>query len=130
MLILGSGNVVHNLRELDWSKPDLAYDWARRFDDAAREVLLTRPAEAAALERHPEFRRAHPTPDHFLPLLYVAGVAARAGKPMKPLVDGHAFGSISMAACGLDAVCPPGVGQGGSAAMPNPSVVPPHETHV
>lgn len=130
VLIIGSGNVVHNLRELDWSKPDLAYDWARRFDDAARELLRANPADAAGLERHPDFRRAHPTPDHFVPLLYIAGVAAAAGEPMKPLIDGHAFGSISMAAYGLDAVCPPSAEAGSSAPLPDPRIVPPHETNV
>src|SRR5690606_24626869 len=39
VLIAASGNVVHNLRALDWSQPDLGFDWARRFDAAVREVL-------------------------------------------------------------------------------------------
>lgn len=130
VLLLGSGNVVHNLRELDWSRPDLGEDWARRFDDAAREVLAERPAHAAALQGHPEFRRAHPTPDHFLPLLYVAGAAAAAGKPLRRLVAGHAYGSISMAAYGLDAACPETSEGGPAASLPDPRVVPPADANV
>ncbi len=130
VLIVGSGNAVHNLRELDWSAPDLAYDWAQRFDDAAREVLVARPGEAAGLERHPEFRRAHPTPDHFIPLLYVAGVAAAAGEPAELLVGGHAFGSISMAAYAVGAPRPAGPRDGAPAAgLPDPSVTPPQDTN-
>ena len=45
---------------------------------------------------------AVPTPDHFLPLLYVAGLAAAANRPLAPLVEGLTYGSISMAAYGLD----------------------------
>ncbi|RZS29667.1 4,5-DOPA dioxygenase extradiol [Herbihabitans rhizosphaerae] len=96
VLIIGSGNVVHNLRAIDFNRPDAGYDWALRFDDAAREVLASSPAEAAALDGHPDFGNAVPTPDHFLPLLYVAGLAD--DEPLVPLVDGHAAGSISMAA--------------------------------
>lgn len=102
VLVVGSGNIVHNLREVDWALTDGGYDWARRFDDAAREVLLDRPEEAAALDAHPDFRRSVPTPDHFLPLLYIAGMAD--GQPLEQLVEGHAMGSVSMATYTLGAV--------------------------
>jgi len=80
VLVLGSGNVVHNLRAIDWRQPDAGFDWARRFDAHAREVLAERPGDAAALARHPDFRLAAPTDEHFLPLLYLAGIAAAAGR--------------------------------------------------
>ena len=76
VLIVGSGNVVHNLRRIDPRQPDTGFDWAQRFDDAAAEVMTTAPADIARLSEHPDFALAVPTPDHFLPLLYVAGLAA------------------------------------------------------
>ncbi|GAA1184164.1 4,5-DOPA dioxygenase extradiol [Ornithinimicrobium humiphilum] len=102
VLVVGSGNVVHNLHAVDFTRPDEGYDWARRFDDVARETLMDDPAQVAALDSHPDFAAAVPTPDHYLPLLYIAGLAD--GEPLDPLVDGHAAGSISMAAytLGLD----------------------------
>ncbi|MFE3446113.1 4,5-DOPA dioxygenase extradiol [Nocardia sp. NPDC059180] len=108
VLIVGSGNIVHNLRAIDMSLPDGGYDWALRFDDAARDVLTTSPAEIATLDRHPDFAAAVPTPDHYLPLLYLAGLAG--DEPLTPLVRGHASGSISMAAYTLDATCPDSAG--------------------
>lgn len=96
VLIIGSGNVVHNLRTVDFQQPDEGYDWARRFDDAVREVLTTDPTGVAALDSHADFVRSVPTPDHYLPLLYVAGLAD--SQPLDLLVDGYAAGSISMAA--------------------------------
>ena len=52
VLVVASGNVVHNLRALDWSKTDLGFDWAQRFDEAARAVLTDDPA---SLPRHFKF---------------------------------------------------------------------------
>ncbi|HXY39564.1 MAG TPA: 4,5-DOPA dioxygenase extradiol [Vicinamibacteria bacterium] len=97
VLVLGSGNVVHNLRAIDWSAPEAGFDWARRFDEAAREVLTQRPAEAPRLLAHRDFARAAPTPDHFIPLLYLAGLAEADHRPAQVLVDGCALGSLSMA---------------------------------
>src|SRR5690606_13199744 len=76
VLVVASGNVVHNLRALNWSAPDGAFDWNRRFDEAARQTLAEKPGDAPALERHPDYARSAPTPEHFIPLLYVAGLAA------------------------------------------------------
>lgn len=103
VLIVGSGNVVHNLRAIDWSRGDAGFDWAHRFDDDARATVLERPGDAVALARHPDFSRAAPTPDHFIPLLYFAGLAAASGRAPAVLVDGYAFGSLSMTAYTLDA---------------------------
>jgi 4,5-DOPA dioxygenase extradiol len=100
VLIIGSGNVVHNLRELDWSARDLGFDWARRFDEAARAILTERAGEAAGLQSHDEFARAAPTPEHFIPLLYVAGLASVANRPAHVLIDGYAFGSLSTSSSG------------------------------
>lgn len=95
ILIIGSGNIVHNLRALDPHQPDSGFDWATRFDDAAREILTATPAEAARLREHPDFDTAVPTPDHFIPMLYFAGVAGVT--PAEALVDGYTYGSLSMA---------------------------------
>lgn len=102
VLVLGSGNVVHNLRRIDWSRPEGGFDWAQRFDDAAREIMSTDPSRLPSLQDHPDFDLAVPTPDHFIPLLYVAGVAAAAGARSGVLVDGCAMGSLSMTSYSVD----------------------------
>ena len=107
VLILGSGNVVHNLRQIKWSSPDEGFDWARRFDDAAADLLTSDPAEILKLTEHRDYALAVPTPDHFIPLLYVAGVAAASGERPRALVRGYAMGSLSMSCYGIgtDAEC-------------------------
>ncbi len=117
VLILGSGNVVHNLAGMDPTLGDQAFDWAQRFDGDARAQVLNSPADAVRLREHPDYGVAAPTPDHFLPLLYFAGVAAAHGDGVDVLTDGCAYGSLSMTSytLGVDAA-PTGQDRGGAAA--------------
>lgn len=129
VLVLCSGNVVHNLRAVDWRSPDAGYDWAQRFDEKAREVMSESPANAPALADHPDYGKAAPTPDHFFPLLYLAGLAAAADAQTEPIAEGYAFGSISMTGYTLGISCSAaGAGKGGSA--PLPSDTPADETNL
>jgi 4,5-DOPA dioxygenase extradiol len=89
VLIVASGNVVHNLRAIDWAQPDLGFDWAHRFDDATRAVLTDRPSELASLRDHGDYPKAVPTAEHFLPLLYFAGLAAAASLSMTAYTPGR-----------------------------------------
>jgi 4,5-DOPA dioxygenase extradiol len=102
ILIAASGNVVHNLRKIDWKSPDAAFDWAQRFDEDAKRLMTTAPAEVVKLADHPDYQLAVPTPEHFVPLLYVAGVAKAAAKPAKVLIDGYAMGALSMTGYTVD----------------------------
>lgn len=129
VLVVGSGNVVHNLRAIDWKQPDGAFDWSRRFDERARELMTERPQDIPSLASHPDFGKAVPTPDHFLPLLYVAGLASAARRPAKTLVDGYAYGSLSMTAYTLDAHCPDAAANGEGAA-PIDTRLPPEDANV
>jgi 4,5-DOPA dioxygenase extradiol len=106
IFIVASGNVVHNLHSIDFSRPDGGLDWAHRFDDAAREAMTSSPGDVVALRDHPDFAKAVPTPDHFIPLLYLAGLAGEAGSRADVLVDGYMYGSLSMTAYTLGTNAP------------------------
>jgi 4,5-DOPA dioxygenase extradiol len=129
VLILGSGNVVHNLGGMDWSLQDVGYDWAQRFDEDAKAAVVERPQDVTALAGHRDYRNAVPTPDHFIPMLYFAGLAAAAGSSPEVLVDGCAYGSVSMTSYTLDASPQPHAA-GGSGAAPVPADVPADETNI
>jgi 4,5-DOPA dioxygenase extradiol len=98
VLIVGSGNLVHNLHTYAWGRhPQAPYDWAVRFEHQAREMLLQ--GESKPLVGYEDLGRdAHlavPTPDHYLPLLYVMG-ARQPGDSVSFPVEGVDGGSISM----------------------------------
>jgi 4,5-DOPA dioxygenase extradiol len=101
VLIIGSGNIVHNLGAMHPGLVHDGFDWAQRFNEAAAEVLLERPAEAVGLADHADFTNAAPTHEHFIPMLYLAGLA-NVGEPVERMVDGYAYGSLSMASYALD----------------------------
>ena len=97
VLIVASGNVVHNLRRIAWEMPDAAFDWARSFGAEVGAIMTSSPANVTRLEEHEQFALAAPTPDHFIPLLYLAGLASASDEKAQTLVDGYAMGSLSMA---------------------------------
>lgn len=130
ILIIGSGNVVHNLGRIDWRQPDTGFGWAHRFDGAARELLTASPGDVLELQGHPDFDEAVPTPDHFLPLVYIAGLADACERPAEVLIDGYAMGSLSMTAYTVDAECPAAREDAGPAStLPRDDAVPPAESN-
>lgn len=96
VLILGSGNVVHNLHAASWGN-DEVHPWAVSFEERVRRAITDR--EFQPLIEYEDFgnegRLAIPTPDHYLPLLYVLGVA-RADDDVEFPTGGIDLGSVSM----------------------------------
>ena len=127
VMIVSSGNVVHNLRRIEWNRPDAGTDWARRFDDTVARQMTETPADILKSLEHPDFDLAVPTPDHFIPLLYTAGLAA-AETDAQALLRGYAMGSLSMTCYGVGmngVVCE--VGDGAAQLPPG---VPPDQTNI
>ena len=96
VLILASGNVVHNLRAIDWGVGERGFDWAQRFDDDARAILMNDPSTLSELSQSDDYRLAVPTPDHFLPLAYLAGLASQGALTPTTFAQGCTMGSLSM----------------------------------
>ena len=97
VLIAGSGDVVHNLRAARLAPDVPPHDWAVRFDAFVRDTLLAGRFEDLIdyASLGPEAQLSIPTPEHYLPLLYVLG-AAKAGEPVEVFNDGVDLGAISM----------------------------------
>lgn len=128
VLILGSGNVVHNLRRLNRDNRDGGEPWAQQFDEAARQQMADAPGDILKLMEHPDYALAVPTPDHFIPLLYIAGLAAASGSAPQTLIEGYSMGSLSMTSYGLctDVACE--TIKGDAASLP--ADVPPDQTNM
>lgn len=98
VLVIGSGNLVHNLHTYAWGRhPVEPLDWAVRFEDQARG-FMTSGQDQALVAYETLGRDAHlsaPTPDHFLPLLYILGLRRPDDEISFP-VTGFDGGSISM----------------------------------
>lgn len=98
ILIVGSGNLVHNLHTYAWGRhmPD-PYDWAVRFETRAKEIMLA--GDYRSLVDYEKLGRdamlSIPTPDHYLPLLYVLAVR-QSNESIRFPVEGVDGGSISM----------------------------------
>lgn len=101
VLILGSGNVVHNLRQIDFANPERAYPWAVQFNNHVQHCIETRNHDAVIdYEEAEESLRvaaihAVPTPDHYWPLLYVLG-ASDENDEITISLNEVVMGSISM----------------------------------
>ncbi|HVE53857.1 MAG TPA: 4,5-DOPA dioxygenase extradiol [Ramlibacter sp.] len=132
VFILGSGNVVHNLRMLDRARADSAFDWGESFDGEVRRIMTTEPATLPSVQRHAAYAMAVPTPEHFLPLAYLAGLCAAAGEPAQPFAEGGTMGSLTMTSYTLGLAAPADrAGHGGDgSSMPDPDRVPPEQTNI
>jgi 4,5-DOPA dioxygenase extradiol len=105
ILVMGSGNLVHNLHAYAWGqRPTEPFDWAVRFESRAKELILA--GDHAPLVAYETLGRdallSAPTPEHYLPLLYVLGTRAEGERASFP-VEGIDGGSVSMLAVELGA---------------------------
>lgn len=97
VLVIGSGDIVHNLHTYAWGRhPVEPFDWAVRFDSRVRALIGAHDhAPLVAYDTIPDAKLAVPTPDHYLPLLYVLG-ASQPEDPVAFFADGFDGGSVSM----------------------------------
>jgi 4,5-DOPA dioxygenase extradiol len=98
VLIIGSGNLVHNLHAYGWGKNDVEpFDWALRFEELARGLIASGDHEPLINYQllGKDAMLAAPTPDHYLPLLYVLAQQQNEDEVTFP-VAGFDGGSISM----------------------------------
>jgi 4,5-DOPA dioxygenase extradiol len=100
VLLLGSGNIVHNLRQINWDAPHGSYDWAVEFDARVKAAIEAHDSSSLsdpARWGRPLLQAAHPTVEHYLPLLYCMGSTDERDEVSYPY-EGFDFGSISMRA--------------------------------
>lgn len=98
VLVIGSGNIVHNLRAIKWDEKDSApYDWALEFDAAVKKHI-----DAKDFDKLAEFKglgnaasMAHPSIDHYLPMIYSVGLIDKS-EDISYTYEGFEMGSISM----------------------------------
>jgi 4,5-DOPA dioxygenase extradiol len=100
VMVMGSGNVVHNLRAVNFQDPT-PYPWALAFDARIKQALAERDdAAVIGWERlSPEAALAAPDPEHFIPLLYALGAADPGEVP--EVFNDEVFSSLSMTSAGF-----------------------------
>lgn len=107
VLIIGSGNMVHNLRMIDWQKmyePEFGFDWAISASNQMNGFIANRHFDSLVNYRQlgREFQLAVPSPDHFIPLLYVLGLTGLQEK-ITFFNDKPVMGSITMTSLLIEA---------------------------
>ena len=100
VLIVGSGNIVHNLRQVAWDKPDdqeYGYDWAIEANELVKKLILTKDHKALINYKSlgKALQLATPTPDHFLPLLYTLALQ-QGDEQVSFFNDKAVMGSLTM----------------------------------
>lgn len=99
VLILASGNLVHNLRAISWQEDAPSHDWALEFDAKVAAAIVAgdhkKFARPQDLGGEDLFRMAHPSLDHYLPILYALGAADENDKP-RFVYEGMQNASVSM----------------------------------
>ena len=97
VLIIGSGNMVHNLGLVDWQHSDTAYDWAQEANEGFKRRIVD--GNHRDLINYPSLGKAAilsvPTPEHFLPMLYILGIKEK-GENIEFFNDKIVMGSLSM----------------------------------
>jgi 4,5-DOPA dioxygenase extradiol len=105
VLIVGSGNIVHNLGKVAWDKmgeADFAYDWARESNELLKQKILSRDFKALIDYKNlgTSTQLAIPTPDHYYPLLYALGLA-QPNEELTLFNDYAVAGSLTMTSVGI-----------------------------
>jgi len=100
VLIIGSGNLVHNLRAITWDRMEPVsepFDWAAEASEGMKKRILEYDSEGLSTitSLGKAYQLAIPTPEHFLPILYVLGAASK-GETMTLFNDSFVGGSLSM----------------------------------
>lgn len=98
VLILGSGNLVHNLHRINWEMPNGGYPWAVEFDAKVKKAIEERDVDALVAPNRwgmEVLAEAHPTLEHYAPVLYCLGATDERDRVSYPH-EGMEFGTISM----------------------------------
>jgi 4,5-DOPA dioxygenase extradiol len=97
VLIIGSGNIVHNLRNIDWRNPENGYDWAIEANTKVKNLILSGDHKQLINYKSlgKSFEMAVPTPEHYLPLLYALGLKEGNDK-VSFFNDKAVMGSLTM----------------------------------
>lgn len=98
VLVLASGGAVHNLARLDWNGGDKPTPWAQNFEGWVKERLRAGDVDGLLDYRSkaPDLKLAHPTDDHFVPLLVAAGAGTNGDSSATTFpIEGWELGSLS-----------------------------------